>query len=153
MSGSVRKRRILIIAAWIVCLIAANSLFFHIEKQVYYERAETDLLGETEIIAKQIPKLAEDSFNTRVSAKRLLFSKLRALALALEDYDSIEEAGEFLESFTQAADIEGLAIYDRSGTLLYGSDAYSSIDFNADLVNRALDSHMFEKTAQDLLLL
>ena len=150
MSGSVRKRRILIIAAWIVCLIAATSLFFHIEKQVYYERAETDLLGETEIIAKQIPKLAEDSFNTRVSAKRLLFSKLRALALALEDYDSIEEAGEFLESFTQAADIEGLAIYDRSGTLLYGSDAYSSIDFNADLVNRALDSHMFEKTAQDI---
>ena len=57
MSGSVRKRRILIIAAWIVCLIAANSLFFHIEKQVYYERAETDLLGETEIIANRSPSL------------------------------------------------------------------------------------------------
>jgi len=140
------SKRIRMIVFWIIFLAVMNFVIFHAETTIHFQNAKKELSDQAVTVAGQIPSFVENDLCTQVGWE-MLFAKLQALSFALEEYDSIEDAQEFLGDFVQAADIQGLTIYDRTARIIYHSEDSMMLDLKADDINTILDSRVYEQSA------
>ena len=104
-----------------IFLVIANILFFQVEKRLYSETAKEYLVEQAEVVAGHIPSLAENDYYSRAGFIQMQIAKLKALDLALEPYDDIEQAKPLLDAFSQVAGVEALVVYDRNCAPIYTS--------------------------------
>ena len=109
-----RKQRVLIVVLWLAFMVLANILFYYTEQHIYSEKAQKVLLDHADVIVGQLTSIVEDDYYSRRVLSEMPIAKAKALELALEPYDNIEDARALLDEFAQSAGIEGLAVYDRS---------------------------------------
>ncbi len=138
----IKKKRTIIIATWLAFLCVLILCFFLMENTIYDRSAQSTLVDQANGIMRQMPSIVSNEYNAQIAAIRVQASKLRSLALALEQYDSIEDAKPFLERFEIVSGIVSLTIYDREGNALYGEDeldANGSKRYSAEKVRAILD--------------
>jgi hypothetical protein len=80
MDRSVRKRRIGIIALWLVWAILMSVVFYAIEDRIIWNEARKEILDQANTIAEQLPALGENHFYAKVGAAKSQFDKLKALS-------------------------------------------------------------------------
>lgn len=125
---STKRRKIIAIAAvWLIYMLAAGVVLFSAAARVSSRDREGELRNRAAVVANQVPSLLENSLYTQYASDKMYTSKLNALAFALEGVESIGDAKEFLEEYMQSAGINGLAVFDRGGTLLYASSGFEAL--------------------------
>ena len=137
-----KKKRTTIITTWAIFLCVLILCFFLMENTIYDRTAQKTLVDQANGIMRQMPSIVSNEYNAQVAAIRVQVAKLRSLALALEQYDSIEEARPFLEKFEIVSGIISLTIYDRNGNVLFGQpeyDANGNKKYTKDKVQSILD--------------
>ena len=138
----IKKKRSIIIATWLTFLCVLILCFFLMENTIYDRSAQSTLVDQANGIMSQMPSIVSNEYNAQIAAIRVQVAKLRSLALALEQYDSIEEARPFLERFEIVSGIISLTLYDREGNVLYGEaeyDASGSKKYSGEKVRAILD--------------
>ena len=136
------KKRISIIAVWLIFLVLINFLFFGVESLVYHEKAQDELLDLSVTVAGQIPVLLENDYYTKTDASRMEYAKLKALSIVLEDTDNILDEKSFLEEFEQIANIEGLAVYDQDANVVMTCGDVSRINPDPAVIRSSLSSRL-----------
>ena len=116
------KKRILIIAVWIVFLVAANYVLFHAVDRIYHEKAQKELVEQANMIAGLIPEICENEYAYEAGTINMMSAKIETLLFGLQQYADLEEAEDFLTEYREAADLEMLRIYDREGELVFSAD-------------------------------
>ena len=115
------KWKLLIIVIWILFLAAANVVCYNLQKANVYKKAKIEQADQEKIISRQFSILVDTNFYSRSVLYDRLISEVKALSFALEDYDDIEQAGDFLKDLKDTTEIKNLWIYDRDGKMVYGS--------------------------------
>jgi len=119
MDRSVRKRRIGIIALWLVWAILMSVVFYAIEDRIIWNEARKEILDQANTIAEQLPALGENHFYAKVGAAKSQFDKLKALSRALDEKEDAEAARELLNDFAGINKAEALVMYDQERNVLY----------------------------------
>ena len=114
-----RRKTAILVCVWIVFMAVVGLFFLQAEKQADDEAIRSELTRQADIITAQIPTMLENNYFTQYAAVKMRSAKLKALAWALEDVQDIEEARPLLDDYVENADIRGLSIYDRDGSILY----------------------------------
>ena len=119
MKKRIRKRRITIVAVWLICLIIADIIISGEEYRICTEKAQKQLLEQAETVAQQLPSILENNYYAELGSMKMQEAKLKALAMGLEDYEDLEEAKRFLDAYIESADLAGLTVFNRKGAPLY----------------------------------
>ena len=87
-----------------------------------------ELVEQSNAISRQLPSIVESDYYVQIASIRVIVAKLKSLAFALEQFESIEQAMPFLKEFWNLAEMDRLAIYDRTGKRVFGDyDSYDSV--------------------------
>lgn len=146
MMSKSRKRKLSIIIAWILFLIILNGIFLLIEKNLYDRTAKKELVEEAYGVRRQLPSIVESDYFTQSAEIKIHGAKLRSLAFAMKDYESISDAEPLLDDFYTVAGIEGIDVFDRDGNVLYsrGINQYRALyEDNAEAVTTVLDTEIY----------
>ena len=119
MKKRIRKRRIAIVAVWLICLLIADIIISVEEYRIFTEKAQKELLEQAETVAQQLPSILENNYYAELGSMKMQEAKLKALAMGLEDYEDLEEAKRFLDAYIESADLAGLTVFNRKGSPLY----------------------------------
>ena len=84
MNRTVRRKRILIVLAWLVFLAVSGLLFSAAARSFFFGRAKTELLAQAQDMEKQIIDLAQNDLYTERDAVKIKAAKIRTLGFALE---------------------------------------------------------------------
>ena len=122
MKESVKERRVHIVLVWVLFLILAGALFFCVDRYLYYHIAKEELLTQAEVVEKEIPEIYNNDLYSRSIFLYTQTAKLESLGHALQSYDSIDGAKEFLDRYVKAADVDVMVILDKEGNVLYRSE-------------------------------
>ena len=145
------KGKILIVAIWIVFMLVAAFAFYAVEDGLYMHKAKTELVEQAQNITKQFPSLIQNDLYADIGAAKVLFSKLEGLAFKLEDYETIEDARQFLDDYVAVAGTESIAILDRNADLIYGSEELQKKEnLDAFAVQVLLDEKLYRTSAEEL---
>ena len=139
-----KKWKPLIIVIWILFLAAASIGCFHLQKFRVNKAANTELLNQSEIISGQFTILVDTDFLSRAVFYDRLIPEVKALAFALEGYDDISQADDFLWDFVSTTDLTNLWIYDRDGNILFGSGVVPGESADPNYIRSVLDSKEYE---------
>lgn len=126
-------------------MLVAGIVLFSIAARVSSQNREAELRNQAVVVANQVPSLLENSLYTQYASDKMYASKLNALTFALEGVESIGDAKEFLEEYMQSADINGLAVFDRDGALLYASSGLEALDPDKNVRDGMIDLSIFER--------
>ena len=137
------------IIVWIVCVVAAYFLFYYAEKHIQYKDSEEELKNQTQVITNQIQSIVQNDQYSNVEG-RMLFSKLKTLSFALENYPEIGQARDFLNQYAEAADVSALSIYDRQGKVLYHFSSEAPKALKQDEISKILDDNYYLQVADAL---
>ena len=138
-----KKKKISIIVAWVLFLVVLNACFFSMESYIYDKTAKEELVEQSNAISRQLPSIVESDYYVQIASVRVVVAKLKSLAFALEQFESIEQAMPFLEEFWNIAEIDSLAIYDRTGQRVFGDyDSYDSV-MTAENVQEILRTEVY----------
>ena len=80
-----KKKRIALIAVWVIYSIAASLFLFHLAREKTSDKAQEDLYVQADSIAAQIPSVLENSLYCEISSLKMKTAKLNALVLALNE--------------------------------------------------------------------
>lgn len=119
-----KRKTAAVIIAWLIFVCLTGILLLREDKRVTCELAKKELLTNAEMIADQVPGILRNEFNSELALAKMQNAEVEALAYALKDKKNIGEAAGFLDDYCANAGIEGLAVYDREGKLLYISDGF-----------------------------
>ena len=144
MDRSVRKRRIGIIALWLVWAILMSVVFYAIEDRIVRDEARKEILDQANTIAGQLPALGENHFYAKVGATKAQFNKLKALSLGLEEKADVDAARELLDEFARINKAEELVMYDREGHVLYRTGESKQLDLTEETIQKLLSLDAFE---------
>jgi len=144
MDRSVRKRRIGIIALWLVWAILMSVVFYAIEDRIVWNEARKEILDQANTIAGQLPALGENHFYAKVGAAKAQFDKLKALSLALEGKEDAEAARELLDEYARINKAAELVMYDRKGNILYRTGEDKQLDLTEETLQKLLSLDAFE---------
>ena len=139
-----KKWKPLIIVIWILFLAAASIGCFHLQKFRVNKAANTELLNQSEIVSGQFTNLVDTDFLSRAVFYDRLIPQVKALAFALEGYDDISQADDFLWDFVSTTDLTNLWIYDRDGNILFGSGVVPGESADPNYIRSVLDSKEYE---------
>ena len=139
-----KKWKPLIIVIWILFLAAASIGCFHLQKFRVNKAANTELLNQSEIVSGQFTNLVDTDFLSRAVFYDRLIPEVKALAFALEGYDDISQADDFLWDFVSTTDLTNLWIYDRDGNILFGSGVVPGESADPNYIRSVLDSKEYE---------
>lgn len=134
-----------IIAIWLTYMLVAGVVLFAMATRVSSQNREGEMRNRAAVVANQVPSLLENSLYTQYASDKMYTSKLNALTFALEGVESIGDAKEFLEEYMQSAGINGLAVFDRDGALLYASSGLEALDPDQDVRDGMIDLSIFER--------
>ena len=144
MDRSVRKRRIGIIALWLVWAILMSVVFYAIEDRIVRDEARKEILDQANTIAGQLPALGENHFYAKVGATKAQFNKLKALSLGLEEKADVDAARELLDEFARINKAEELVMYDREGHVLYRTGESKQLDLTEETIQKLLSLDALE---------
>ena len=132
----------MIIAIWLAFLVVINFVFFDAENRIYHEKAQNELRDLSVTVSGQIPVILENDYCTRTNSSWMEYAKLKALSLALGDTEDIGEQEDFIREFVQAANVEGLAVYDRNAKVVFSSGNSAANNVDPAVVKAALDNRL-----------
>ena len=144
MMSQSKKKKISIVIAWVLFLIVLNVCFFFMESRIYDRTAKAELIEQSNAISRQLPSIVESDYYVQIASVRVVATKIKSLAFALEQFETIEQARPFLDEFCSIAEMDSLSIYDTDGKRIYGGyDDYDSI-MSAEGVQSILISKIYE---------
>ncbi|MBO6049675.1 MAG: mechanosensitive ion channel family protein [Spirochaetales bacterium] len=151
MSIKWNKRKTLIVVMWLLTVLVSCLFFYLIEGAIFTNVAKTELLEQADIVANHIPTIVQNNYYADIGSLKILFSKLEASAFKLADYETIDEAKEFLDDISVSCGVSNLVVLDRNANLLYGTpEEAEELGLDAERICQMLDNDEFEKTAGNL---
>ena len=135
-----RRKIITILAAWLICMGLSGVLMIRISKRDISREARHEMISQMNLVAKNIPALLQNDYYSYLTSMEINQSKVQALSFGLKDKEDLAEVKDFLDDFAREADIDGMAMYDRSGKLLYITEDYKE---------PVLDREAFERCWKD----
>ena len=149
MMSQSKKKKISIVIAWVLILIVLNVCFFFMESRIYDRTAKAELIEQSNAISRQLPSIVESDYYVQIASIRVVATKIKTLAFALEQFETIEQARPFLDEFCSIAEMDSLSIYDTDGKRIYGDyDDYDSI-MSAEAVQSILISKIYDVIDED----
>ena len=139
-----KKWKYLTIIIWIFFLVAAFIGCYSLNSISVYNTARTELTNQAEIISRHFPTLVDTDYYSRVYLSKRLLSEIKAVSFALENYDDIGQADDFLKDIVNTTEIKNLLIYDRDGNIVFGSGGTADIPIKPDFIPALLDSKEYE---------
>ena len=70
-----KKKRIALIAVWVIYSIAASLFLFHLAREKTSDKAQEDLYVQADSIAAQIPSVLENSLYCEISSLKMKTAK------------------------------------------------------------------------------
>jgi len=141
---NVKKWKLLMIAIWILFLVASSIGCISLQRSNVLQKAKTELTNQAENISGQFASLVDTNFYSRAVFYDRLIPEVKAISLVLENYDDIDQAKEFLENIVNTTEIKNLWIYDRNGNILFGSGAAPELKPEPKDISSLLDSKSYE---------
>ena len=120
-----KKKRILIIAVWLVFILIAGLFFGAVEYKVHSEQALAELQDQADEVVNQLSTIITNDGYAQLDVKEMREVRLRTLRFALEGEKSLSRAKQVAKDFFEVADVRGLAFYDRNGELITTIGSYS----------------------------
>ena len=148
MSIKWNKRKTLIVVMWLLMMLVSGLFFYLIEGFIVTKKAKTELLEQADIVSNHITTIVQNNYYADIGSLKILFSKLEASAFKLADYESIEEAKEFLDDISVSCGVSNLVVLDRHANLLYGTpEEAEELGLDADRICSMLDNNEYKTTA------
>ncbi len=139
-----KNKKALIIIIWLLFMAVANVIFFSVENRLSLSKAKVELKEQADSILKQIPSILDNEKYCLEESSRVITAKTRTMAFELENYETIEEATPFIESYIGVSGLSKVSIYDRDGNLIYGDPEQSILSAEErQLVGIILDSRLY----------
>ena len=139
-----KKKQILIIAVWIAFLILASVLLGLLENHLCTKSAHEELLASADMVARKLPDLLENDIYSDMIYAGIRDARMNAVALALEDVNTVGQAKKVLDEVCPEAGLKGLALYDKDRKLVYGYGDYKGFEFDENFAQQ-----MNEITTED----
>ena len=142
--NQVKKWKLLMIAVWILFLVAASIGCISLQRSTVLQKAKTELTNQAETISRQFNSLVDTNFYTRAVFYDRMIPEVKAISLVLENYDDVDQAKAFLENIVNTTEVKSLWIYDRNGNILFGSGAAPEYKPEPGDISSLLDSKSYE---------
>lgn len=142
--SKMKKWKLLIIAVWILFLVAAGFGCISLQRSTVLQKAKTELTNQAETISGQFNSLVDTNFYSRAVFYDRLIPEVKAISLVLENYDDVNQAKAFLENIVSTTEVKNLWIYDRKGNILFGSGAAPEPKPEPGDISSVLDSKSYE---------
>ena len=142
--SKMKKWKLLIIAVWILFLVAAGFGCISLQRSTVLQKAKTELTNQAETISGQFNSLVDTNFYSRAVFYDRLIPEVKAISLVLENYDDVDQAKAFLENIVSTTEVKNLWIYDRKGNILFGSGAAPEPKPEPGDISSVLDSKSYE---------
>ncbi len=144
-------KKALIVAIWLLMVLIAGLILFATERVVFTRKASEELIEQADNVAKQMPSILENNFQSDKGSLSVLFSKLEAAAFKLKEYDTIEQARPFLDDFVAASGIENLVVLDSDAKLLYGAEEDAlGLNYDSQTIKSILKSNVYQIMADEI---
>ena len=139
MKNNKLKKRIQLIAAWLISLVIIGVVLVLVENIICEKEAERSVRNQADTIAEQLPTIYENDVYERIASQKKSDAKIKTLALAMEKKGNITEAKGLLDDYVKASDFNGLAICDSKGKILYQSGDIGDATIMESLISTAYD--------------
>ncbi len=114
-------------------------MIYRIEYHLCSEATGEELKREAKSISVLFPVLEENDQFVKEAIDRVMPARMNALAIGLEKYGDIDDAGQFLGEFRKLAALENLVVYDARGNVIYGDgDFAKELNLSAEEIRAAV---------------